>query len=190
MRFDLTAYNGTKVTAAYCVETYLNNAQESDKHYALCVNTKAYCEAARVYFRGEETSAAAALEANLAAYRGSVSGADENVEILGATLKLETKTSVRVYFKAENAENLVCTIDGASAEIKEENGFKYLEISDIAVKDLGGMHEFKIGGITVKYGALSYVEAVTGVTENIALDNVVKALYNAYVAGAEYFKAN
>lgn len=188
--FDLTAYNGTKVAAAHSVETYLNNAQESDKHYALCVNTKAYCEAARVYFAGEDATATAALAADLSAYQGSVSGEDENVTILGATLKLETKTSVRVYFKAVNAENLVCTIDGASAEIKEENGFKYLEISDIAVKDLGGMHEFKIGGVTVNYGAISYVKAVANVSENVALDNVMKALYNAFVVGAEYFKAD
>ena len=190
VEFALTAYNGTAVNATHSVETYLNNVKESDAHYALCVNTKAYCEAARVYFAGEDATATAALAADLSAYQGSVSGEDENVTILGATLKLETKTSVRVYFKANGDQAPVCTIDGVAAEIKEENGFKYVEIANIAVKDLGTMHEFKIGGVTVNYGAISYVKAVANVSENVALDNVMKALYNAFVVGAEYFKAD
>ena len=188
--FALTTYNGAEVTAEYSVETYLNNVTESEAHYALCVNTKEYCEAARVYFYGETATATATLTADLSAYAGSVSGEDANVTILGATLVLETKTSVRVYFNAKNAEGLVCTVDGVTAEIKQENGFTYLEVADIAVKDLGGMHTFTIGDITVNYGAISYVQSVANVTDNAALDNVVKALYNAFVAGAEYFKAN
>ncbi|MGN1053409.1 MAG: hypothetical protein ACI4SH_08500 [Candidatus Scatosoma sp.] len=188
--FALTTYNGAEVKFEYSVETYLNNVAETQTHYALCVALKEYCEAARVYFYGETATATAALEADLSAYAGSVSGEDANVTVLGATLVLETKTSVRVYFKAENAEGLVCTVDGNTAEIKEENGFTYLEVADIAVKDLGGMHVFKIGGITVNYGAISYVQTAANATENTALDNVVKALYNAFVAGAEYFKAN
>ena len=188
--FALTTYNGAEVTAEYSVETYLNNVTESEAHYALCEKTKEYCEAARVYFYGETATATAELEADLSEYAGSISGEDANVTILGATLVLETKTSVRVYFNAENAEGLVCTVDGATAEIKQENGFTYLEVADIAVKDLGAMHTFTIGGITVNYGAISYVQSVANATDNTALDNVVKALYNAFVAGAEYFKAN
>ena len=185
--FALTTYNGIEVNAEYSVETYLNNVEETESHYALCVKTKEYCEAARVYFGGETATATEALSADLTGYAGSVSGEDGNVTILGATLVLETKTSVRVYFKAENAEGLVCTVDGVTAEIKEENGFTYIEAADIAVKDLGVMHEFAIGGITVNYGAISYVQSVANATENVALDNVVKALYNAFVVGAEYF---
>ena len=188
--FALTTNNGAEVSAEYSVETYLNNVTESEAHYTLCVNTKEYCEAARVYFYGKTATATAELEADLSEYAGSVSGEDANVTILGATLVLETKTSVRVYFNAKNAEGLVCTVDGATAEIKQENGFTYLEVADIAVKDLGGMHTFTIGDITVNYGAISYVQSVANVTDNAALDNVVKALYNAFVAGAEYFKAN
>ena len=57
----------------------------------------------------------------------------------------------------------------------------------ITLKQLDEMHEFSVGGITVNYGALSYVNSkLTSSKETELNKNLAKALY-AYYAAAEAY---
>lgn len=47
-------------------------------------------------------------------------------------------------------------------------------------------YTFAIGEITVEYSAMSYAYTVLATSDNVALKNVVRALYNYGVATTEY----
>jgi hypothetical protein len=49
------------------------------------------------------------------------------------------------------------------------------------------MYEFSVGGLTVTYGALSYVNSKLG-AEDAASVNLAKALYGYYAAAEAYFQ--
>ena len=115
------------------------------------------------------------------AYAYGYSGSEEGVQITNATLLLETETAARIYFTlAENktVDQLVCTLDGVTVQPQVSGSGYFLEIPDIAAQDLDAMHTLTIGGITVTYSGLSYVNQVLRY-ENAGetLVNTVKALF-------------
>ena len=81
---------------------------------------------------------------------------------------------------AENktVDQLVCTLDGVTVQPQVSGSGYFLEIPDIAAQDLDAMHTLTIGGITVTYSGLSYVNQVLRY-ENAgeSLVNTVKALF-------------
>jgi len=69
----------------------------------------------------------------------------------------------------------------------EKNGTYYVAYENIAAHELGDMHEFCIGGYTVTYAGLSYVNQVlsSGTTDSATID-LAKALYAYYQAAMDY----
>jgi hypothetical protein len=148
-----------------------------------------YAEAARVFFAEETAVATEDLTADLSGYKATVAGEDAAVEIYAASLVVEDLTTIKVYFKASSAVTVTVDGDTATAELVEGDLY-VVEIANIAAKDLAEAHTVVIGGITVTYSALSYVESVLALDiADVALNNVVKAIYNAYAAASAYFNA-
>ena len=72
--------------------------------------------------------------------------------------------------------------------LEDQAGQYVISISDIVAKDLDKTYTITIGGYTITYCALSYVEETLSATGNsAALENLVKALYSVSVAAEEYF---
>ncbi len=105
-------------------------------------------------------------ENNYSSMLPTLTGADERVTLLGATLLLKSSTSMRFYFKLQEGAllgdvSLSIAMDGetwyvgASTE-NEENGIYYVEINDIASVDLGKEYVVQIGGYTLEYSAVGY----------------------------------
>ena len=84
-----------KSYADYVLENSTNETLKS-----LVAEMMIYGEAARAYFAGEMV---ANVEANVAqSLTSTLTGEDSNVVIAGATLVLEAKTAIRIYFNLKN----------------------------------------------------------------------------------------
>jgi hypothetical protein len=122
------------------------------------------------------------------AYKYAISGKEEGIRAKSATLMLEDVVKVRVYFAltgTKTIEDYTFTIDGEEVAVQQNEKGYYVESSGIAAKDLEHMFSIQVGGITVKYGALSYVNSKVG-GSNVLEANISKALY-AYWVAAEAF---
>ena len=177
------------ITASYSVEKYAQALPTTNKAYPLVSALIEYCEAARMYFAKETATATEALTADLTNFAGSVVGTQAGVSDVGATLTLEAKTTISVYFTAESLTGIVCKVDGKVVTPKAvagANGRYVITIEDVVAKDLDVLYTISIGDCTVTYGALSYVVSMHN-SEDVALANVVKALYKFNVQANEYF---
>ena len=77
-------------------------------------------------------------------------------------------------------------VDGVEVTPIQKNDRYYVELTDIAAKDLDEMHTFTVGELSLSYGVLSYVNNVVAHSTNEAAVNVAKALYAYYVAAEAY----
>ena len=180
------ATEGEGVSVTYSVKDYAANiisGEYSAVVKELVASLVDYCECAKAYFAGETAEAkfTDVTADALSGYAARVEGTEpEGVTVLGASLILETKTSIRVYFVGENAATAVVKVGGAEVEAKileqNENVYYYVEISDISAKDLDAAYTVEIGDFKVTYSALSYVQANIE-SENVALLNVLKSMY-------------
>ena len=181
------------VTAEYSVSAYANALPEDNKAYPIVSELMKYCESARVYFAKETATATEDLTADLSEYKATLEGEDENVTIAGATLVLESKTTINVYVTAESLNGITCTVNGESVTpvaLEGQDGQYVISISGIVSKDLDKTYTIRVGGYTITYCALSYVEeTLSGTVENVALENLVKALYSLSVEAEQYFTA-
>ena len=108
-----------------------------------------------------------------------------------ATLLLETETTARIYFKltgSKTIDRFTFKVDGQVVQAKANGDLYYVEIPNIAAQHLDEMHTVTVGGLTIRYGGLSYVNQVIKnpayATE--AMSEAAKALF-AYNKMAEYY---
>ena len=186
---EIVTISVVDVVAEYSVAAYANALPETNNAYPMVAELMEYCEAARIYFAGETATATEDLTVDLSVYKATISGEEENVTIAGTTLVLESKTTINIYFTADSLDGLTCVVNGAAVTpIQLEGGQYVISISGIVSKDLDRVYSVQIGGYTVTYCALSYVETTLSQgTENVALANLVKALYALSVEAEEYF---
>lgn len=179
------------ITADYSVYQYSQDIDSANPAKALVEKLIVYCEAARVYFAGETAEATADLTANLDSYAATVSGEDAAITLKGATLVVESLTTINVYFEATDISGIEFSVNGSAVTpiaVDGADNLYVISIENIAVKDLDVIYQIKVGGITVTYSALSYVEAILALNlNNNALNNVVKAIYDVSVAAETYF---
>ena len=128
-------------------------------------------------------------DVDASAYALKLTGSEDGISAKSATLMLESEVAVRVYFKLSDGADIAdytFTINGEAAEIQHNEKGYYLETAPIAAKDLDEMFEFSVGGLTVTYGALSYVNSkLSSTDENTA--HMARALYAYYLAAEAYF---
>lgn len=108
------------------------------------------------------------------------------VTINGATLILDSETTYRIYFSADPG---AVTIDGASADVKQNDNGYYVELTDIAAPELDKVHTVMVGDCKLNFSALSYAYSVlkneADTSNNIC--KLVKALYSYNYAADMYF---
>jgi len=182
----------------YSVVTYcknrINNSTDPAE-VALCKALLNYGTASQLLFNyNTDNLANASLsdadkvlkDVDASAYKYSVAGSESGIKAKSATLMLEDVVKVRVYFTLtgnKTIDEYTFTIDGEVVTPQYNDKGWYVETDGIAAKDLEKMFRVQVGGITVTYGALSYVNSkVNG--SNTLESNISKALY-AYWQAAE-----
>ena len=185
----------------YSIVTYcMNRINKSTNpaQVALCKALLNYAAAAQISlnYNTENLANAQLAEADkilpdgidVSGYAASNVGSETGIKTKSATLMLESEVSVRVYFTLEEGytvDDFVFTIDGKVVEPQKNNTGWFIETDGIAAKNLDQMLEFSVGGITVTYGPMSYVNSkLTNSKTNADTLNLVKALY-AYWQAAE-----
>jgi hypothetical protein len=180
------------VTAEYSVAQYGEDLPADNEAYAIVAELMDYCEAARIYFAGEAATETEDLTADLTEYKATLEGEEEGVTIAGATLVLESKTTINVYVTAENLDGVACAVDGEAVTpvaVEGQEGQYVISITGIVSKDLDKTYTITIGGYTITYSALSYVETtLADANVGAALENLAKALYSLSVQAEEYFQ--
>ena len=131
-------------------------------------------------------------DADVSAYAHSVTGSEEGIQVNQATLILETETSIRIYFKLTGSKTIdryTFKVDGQVVQAKAAGGLYYVEIPNIAAQHLDRMYTITVGGITIRYGGLSYANQVIKnpqyATE--AMTNAAKALFAYNKMAEDYF---
>jgi hypothetical protein len=125
------------------------------------------------------------------AYASVITGSEAGIKLSSATLMLETETSVRIYFQltgSKTIDDYTFYVDGKEVTPIEKGGKYYVEITDIAAQDLDQTYTIVVGGLTIKYSGLSYVNTVikNPATAGEALVNAAKAIF-AYNKLAEIY---
>ena len=128
-------------------------------------------------------------DVDASAYQHNVTGAEEGIEIKSMSLLLDSNTDVRFYFALtgeKTIEEYTFIVNGEEVTPVEKNGLYYVEVTGIAAHKLGQMNTVTVGGLTIEYAALSYVNVVLNVSTDEPVTNMVKALY-AYAMAAEAY---
>ena len=185
----------------YSIVTYcMNRINKSTNpaQVALCKALLNYAAAAQISlnYNTENLANAQLAEADkilpdgidVSGYAASNVGSETGIKTKSATLMLESEVSVRVYFTLEEGYDIsdfTFTIDGKVVEPQKNSTGWFIETDGIAAKNLDQMLEFSVGGITVTYGPMSYVNSkLSNSKTNADTLNLVKALY-AYWQAAE-----
>ena len=131
-------------------------------------------------------------EVDASAYASKITGSEEGIAIASATLMLETETSVRIYFKLtgdKTIDQYRFFVDNVAVQPIEKDGKFYVEIKDIAAQDLDARHTITVGGLTIEYSGLSYVNTVINYPASAgeALVNAAKAIFSYNRKAEAYF---
>ena len=115
---------------------------------------------------------------------------------VGSTLVLESETSFRLYFESDDVSALTITEAGkGSLTIREGQGNNagryYVQISNIAAKDLDTMYTFTISNgetsVTAYHGPYGYVRWAMVTEGKTNLQYLVSALYDYNAKAKAYF---
>lgn len=204
--YMLKKSDGTRVENdehEYSVMSYLNAVIKSSsnaKMVALAKATKDYGICAQKYFNyNTEGLEAVSDEINacdttdFAKYAVKTSGTKPSV-LTGVTFTgvFEADTTLRVYYKSASDLTSGCTfkVDGKNVTVQKDSSGYYIEVKNIAAKDLDKTHTFSItsGGktFTVTASILSYCNSLkaTGKATSILL---AKSLYLYNQKAKAYF---
>lgn len=159
-----------------------------------------YCMAASYHFDITEeytaTPEIAEIMAEITAedvvdYAATQSGKSDRLQLVGASLFLQSETTIRFYFRLKNGASLSelnLTVDGKAVQAYKDGSAYYIEITNIKAQELSKMMEINLDGHVINYCALSYAYSIlkTSTTEE-SLVNVAKSLVIYYVAAYNYF---
>ena len=181
----------------YCMNRIENS--EDPKQVAVCKALLNYAAAAQLYLKYNTDNLANAdlseadkvLPENIdvSAYKSSITGSEEGIRARSATLMMEEVTRVRIYFDVEEGYDIndySFTINGNTTEIQHNSKGYFVETVGIPAKDLDTMFTIQVGGLTVSYGPLSYVNTMLSSTNTLTA-NLVKAIYGYYTAAEALF---
>lgn len=175
----------------FTIASYIEAMKDDATAGAAATALGAYCEAARAYFAGETVAESTQDVSAIADNAVDVTGAPESCTIKGVSLLLDSNVTLRLYVTASEMPTESVTVAGEAAswtKIEGKNQY-YVEITDIAAKDLGVEYTFVIGECTVVCNALDYVNMAVNVSTDANLVNLVKTLYTYHLAAYAYANA-
>ena len=180
---DTVVLEKTYSIRKYAEEILAGDYTDADKEMVRYM--LAYGGAAQTYFEYQaDNLASAGIEAEMAEVPESaqtemaVAGDAEGIAFYGASLVYRNKLAVRFYFTGNG--------DGIEGAVSKDGMF-YVEVADILPQDLDQAVTVNVAGITVSYSPLNYIVRMNGKGTD-AVKAMVKALYNYYLAAAEYTK--
>ena len=169
----------TMIATESAAETYGASAQMLFGHNTDNLANAALSEADKVL-----------ANVDASAYAHSVTGTEEGIETKSATLLLDSETTIRVYFQLigeKTIDEYTFLVNGVEIAPVEKDGAYYVEISGIGAHRLSEKYQVTVGGITVTYCALSYVNQVMNFSGSTAETvNMAKALFAYYEAAVAY----
>lgn len=110
----------------------------------------------------------------------------EGTTFEGATLSLKSETTLSLYFKSNTELSFFC--DGYNVQTESSGEYTIARIRGIKAKNNGDIITLAVNGAEVKYSPLNYCKNVLDDdTQDVKLQNVVKALYMYWQAANAYF---
>ena len=178
---------GTYSVAGY-LNDYLADSTKTELD-ALAQATLTYGAYADKFFNGSTDATLADVSAvtidNVAQYKHNINVAEEGIEFIGAALTLESKTSVKLYFKVDE-DNLYditdfdFTVNGNKAEPERNGDYYYITVPKLTAGELAKAQTFTVNDAEFSYSPFSYVYAAladSDAEKEADLINLVKALY-------------
>ncbi len=115
-------------------------------------------------------------------------GEQEGITCVGASLLLETDTTIRYYFKVDGGIDV--SEYGFKATTGPFDSNYYCEVKGIAAHKLGEANVLTIGGLMVTYSPMNYSYTVTTSTSySASLKNLCYAMYEYYEAAKTYYNS-
>ena len=179
----------------YCVNRIKKSNDANE--VAMCKSLLNYGAAAQMFFNynTDNLANASLSEADktlatpdLSAHKYSITGTEEGIKAKSATVTMESAICIRVYFTLtgdKTIEDYTFTIDGREVQPRYNEKGWYIESEGIAAKRMDEMHDFCVGGITVRYSVLSYANSKLTSKDPLEV-NLAKALYVYYAAAEAY----
>lgn len=168
----------------------------------LASHIKNYCMASATLFLGTEYTPTAEIAQQMGGidmeifknYKGECVGTSDKVTMPGVTLLLEAGTTIRFYIQAADGVDMNTVdvyVDGVATKATLYNRAQrsyYVEVENIAAKDLATFHTVEVDGISLSYSAISYCYSVfrTKDTQPTDLLDICRALYGYYEAAYNY----
>ncbi len=196
-----SAYGAVGTAKTTSVATYCNWVIENmsdEKTVNLMKAMLNYGAAAQMLFNyNTDNLANAALadadkvlaDVDASAYAHTKEGAEDGISIKSMTLLLDTTITVRFYFELTGdkaIEEYTFLVNGEEAIPAEKDGKYYVEVVGIPAHKLDEMQTVTVGGLTVNYAALSYVNQVMNFYTSGTTYDMAKALY-AFAMAAEAY---
>ena len=123
-------------------------------------------------------------------FKHAIVGSEDGIKAASAKLVLDEDVAIRVTFQLtgnKTIDQYTFTIDGVVVQPVESGGRYYIELDGIAASKLNEFHAFSVGGLTVKYSALSYGYMIYNNSGFSAqLKALMDAMYEYHTATAEY----
>lgn len=127
-------------------------------------------------------------DVKLNAYMPKITGKEEGVRNHGVSLTLNSETELNIYFVIDNEENIPeFFVNGEHATLEKAGEYYRIKIADIPAQNLDKEYVVTVGGLTVKYSAMSY-GYMAMFTQSDTVKNVIRALYAYNQAANAYSK--
>ena len=153
---------------------------------------------ANANFSESEKSVEQVTAQTLAAYRNQTVQQSDFVKLEGASLSLDSQTTLRLYFSCQGdaaIEDLRFFWGEQALTPQKSGNFYCVELSDIAAKNLGTAYTVRVtcgeASLDVQYSAMAYgyhvLQRDVSATRTQALKDTIAAMYLYYQAAKDYF---
>lgn len=153
---------------------------------------------ANANFSESEKSVEQVTAQTLAAYRNQTVQQSDFVKLEGASLSLDSQTTLRLYFSCQGdaaIEDLRFFWGEQALTPQKSGNFYCVELSDIAAKNLGTAYTVRVtcgeALLDVQYSAMAYgyhvLQRDVSATRTQALKDTIAAMYLYYQAAKDYF---
>lgn len=153
---------------------------------------------ANANFSESEKSVEQVTAQTLEAYRNQTVQQSDFVKLEGASLSLDSQTTLRLYFSCHGdaaIEDLRFFWGEQALTPQKSGNFYCVELSDIAAKNLGTAYTVRVtcgeASLDVQYSAMAYgyhvLQRDVSATRTQALKDTIAAMYLYYQAAKDYF---
>lgn len=153
---------------------------------------------ANANFSESEKSVEQVTAQTLEAYRNQTVQQSDFVKLEGASLSLDSQTTLRLYFSCQGdaaIEDLRFFWGEQALTPQKSGNFYCVELSDIAAKNLGTAYTVRVtcgeASLDVQYSAMAYgyhvLQRDVSATRTQALKDTIAAMYLYYQAAKDYF---